>query len=131
VAFALRQPTADAASGWLELMKQMEHVARLHICDGREKGIDMPVLAKCYGVVIRFIYDGVLGTRLHASYGDLELVVALKPLRVVQGDVPEWVRDFVLGWARQHYAEFPTNRPDWQFCARNLALARPPLAHAN
>jgi len=120
-----------AVSGKLRLLKQTEPVARLYTCDGREKEIDMPVLAKCYGVVIRFIYDRVLGTRLHASYGDLELVVALKPLRVIQGDVPEWVRDFVLGWARQHYAEFPGNPTDWQFCARTLAVARPPRAQAN
>jgi hypothetical protein len=83
----------------------------------------MPVLAKCYGVVIRFIHDRVLGTRLHASYGDLELVVALKPLRVIQGDAPGWVREFVLNWARQHGSDLPSDPRDWRFSSRAPAYA--------
>jgi hypothetical protein len=90
----------------------------------------MPVLAKYHGVVIRFIHDRELGTRLHASYGDLELVVALKPLRVIQGDVPDWVRELVLNWARRHYAEFPSNPYDWRFPAQRLATAPAPHAYA-
>jgi hypothetical protein len=90
----------------------------------------MPVLAKYHGVVIRFIYDRELGTRLHASYGDLELVVALKPLRVIQGDVPDWVRESVLNWARAHYGEFPSNPRDWRFAAPRLAAASAPQAQA-
>jgi hypothetical protein len=88
----------------------------------------MPVLTKCYGVVIRFIYDRQLGTRLHASYGDLEMVVALRPLRVIQGDVPEWVRDFVLKWARQHAAEFPSDPTDSVWALQRLTAAPRPRA---
>ncbi len=48
------------------------------------------------------MYDRTLGARLHAFYEGAELVVALHPLRVLQGEVPLWVRDWVLGWARDH-----------------------------
>ena len=88
----------------------------------------MAVLAKYRGVVIRFIYDRELGTRLHASYGDLELVVALKPLRVIQGDVPDWVRDAVLNWVRQHYSELPADPGDWRVESHRLAWARVPAS---
>ena len=72
----------------------------------------MPVLAKLYGIVIRLIRDRTFGTRLHAFYGGHELVVAVQPLRVLQGDVPGWVRDFVMDWAREHYRELPITAAD-------------------
>lgn len=62
----------------------------------------MPVLAKFRGIVIRMLIDRTFGKRLHAFYGDSELVVALDPVRVIQGDVPAWVEDQVLQWARQY-----------------------------
>ncbi len=72
----------------------------------------MPVLAKFCGIVIRKLIDRTLGTRLHAIYGDSELVVGLSPLRVIQGDVPPWVRDWTLQWVRQHQDEL---LPIWNF----------------
>jgi hypothetical protein len=65
----------------------------------------MPVLAKFHGIVIRLLYDRTFGIRLHAFYGDAELVIGLKPLKIIQGDAPDWVRDWALDWARQHEAE--------------------------
>jgi hypothetical protein len=49
--------------------------------------------------------DRTLGARLHAFYEGAELVVALQPLRVLQGEVPPWVKEWVLGWAREHMGE--------------------------
>ncbi len=72
----------------------------------------MPVLAKLYGIVIRLIRDRTFGTRLHAFYRGHEVVVALQPLRVLQGDVPQWVAECVLNWAREHYCELPITAPE-------------------
>jgi hypothetical protein len=67
--------------------------------------LNMPVLEKFRGIVIRLIYDQTLGARLHAFYEGAELVVSLQPVRVLQGEVPQWVKEWVLGWAREHKDE--------------------------
>jgi len=54
------------------------------------------------------LIDRTLGMRLHAFYGDTELVIGLNPLRVIQGDVPAWVQNRALAWARQHQEELPS-----------------------
>ena len=65
----------------------------------------MHVLESFRGIVVRLIYDRTLGARLHAFYEGAELVVALQPVRVLEGEVPQWVKDWVLGWAREHVHE--------------------------
>ncbi len=62
----------------------------------------MPVVAKFGRVVIRVLIDRTFGTHFHAFYGDSELVIALNPLRVIQGDVPPWVQEWALEWVKHH-----------------------------
>lgn len=62
----------------------------------------MPVLAKSDGVVIRVLVDRTFGTHYHAFYGETELVIGLNPTRVIQGDGPDWVRDWALEWVSSH-----------------------------
>jgi len=64
----------------------------------------MPVLAKFYGIVIRMLCLRSLGARLHAFYGDAEMVIDLSSLRVVDGDLPAGIRQLVMAWAEQHQA---------------------------
>jgi hypothetical protein len=79
----------------------------------------MPVLAKFCGIVIRMLIDRSFGTHFHAFFGDTELVIALNPLRVIQGDVPAWVRDWALDWVRQHQRRLQS---DWKI---DLTMATP------
>ena len=58
------------------------------------------MIARFYGIVIRMLCARALGARIHAFYGDSELVVSLWPLRIIQGDAPQRVSDLVLEWAR-------------------------------
>ena len=80
----------------------------------------MPVIARFYGIVIRMLCARALGARIHAFYGDSELVVSLWPLRIIQGDAPQRVSDLVLEWARQHQQEFLA---DW----KRLQVGLPPM----
>jgi len=66
----------------------------------------MPVLSKFDGIVIRMLIDRTFGTRLHAIYGDTELVMGVNPLRIIQGDVPLWVQDRALDWAAHHREQY-------------------------
>ncbi len=58
----------------------------------------MPVLAKFNGIVIRVLLDRTFGTHFHVFHGDSELVIGINPLRVIQGEAPEWVRELALDW---------------------------------
>ncbi|MBI2924928.1 MAG: DUF4160 domain-containing protein [Verrucomicrobia bacterium] len=80
----------------------------------------MPVIARFYGIVIRMLCARALGARIHAFYGDSELVVSLWPLRIIQGDAPQRVSELVLEWARQHQQELLA---DW----KRLQLGLPPM----
>ena len=86
----------------------------------------MPVLAKFCGIVIRLMIGSTIGTRLHAFYGDSELVLALHPLRVIQGDVPPWVQQNVLAWATAHQHEFvaPWGAPEQALPVQQPGRAR-------
>ena len=56
----------------------------------------MPVLAKFHGIVMRMMCHWTFGTHLHAIYGEDELVIGLKPVRIIQGEVPPWVSALAL-----------------------------------
>lgn len=86
-----------------------------------EKEIEsMPVLSKFYGIVIRMVFTRSFAAHFHAIYGHCELVVAISPLRVIQGDAPARVCELVLEWAGQHQRELLNA---WTRCG----LAMPPL----
>jgi hypothetical protein len=42
---------------------------------------------------------------LHAFYGDSELVLDLKSLRIIDGSFAEPVKQMVLAWAKAHQRE--------------------------
>ncbi|HKS37983.1 MAG TPA: DUF4160 domain-containing protein [Verrucomicrobiae bacterium] len=65
----------------------------------------MPVISRFYGIVIRMLVIRPFGAHFHAIYNNTELVVAVDPVRVIQGDAPRRVRDMVLEWATQHQQE--------------------------
>jgi hypothetical protein len=65
----------------------------------------MPVIARFRGIVIRMLNLRTFGVRLHAFHGDREMVVELKTLRVIEGNLPEGIRELVLAWVGQHQRE--------------------------
>jgi aryl carrier-like protein len=68
----------------------------------------MPVISRFYGIVIRMLVAQSFTARFHAIYGDTELIVALDPVRIVNGDAPARMRDMVLEWATEHESELLT-----------------------
>ena len=77
----------------------------------------MPVLSRFYGIVVRILFAPLFGARFHAIYGDYELVVAVAPLAIIQGDAPPHVRELVLRWAAGHQQELLTA---WRRCGTGL-----------
>lgn len=83
----------------------------------------MPVLSKFCGVVVRMVFSPLIGAHFHAICGEHEMVVAIRPVRLIQGDAPEGVRDLVLRWARMRQRELLAA---WRSCAdgtRPMAIA--------
>lgn len=80
----------------------------------------MPVISRFYGVVIRMLGARVKDARFHAIYGDSELVVSIDPIRVIQGDAPQGIRELVLRWATEHQRELLTA---WRRIEAGLAPA--------
>jgi len=70
----------------------------------------MPVLAKYYGIVIRMLINQTFGTHFHVFFGDSELVIGLNPLRVIQGEVPRWVREWALDWVEHYQSDLRSAR---------------------
>ncbi len=62
----------------------------------------MAVLAKLDGIVIRMLIDRTFGVHLHAFCGEAEMVMALNPVRVIQGDLPAEAKASALDWAHAH-----------------------------
>jgi hypothetical protein len=77
----------------------------------------MPVLSRFCGIVVRMLFAPLLGAHFHALYGDHELMVAIEPLAIIQGDAPDEVRRLVLAWARAHQRELLTA---WRRCGAGL-----------
>jgi hypothetical protein len=102
--------TAPVSDGtrWFELAGQSRAP---EVCDmgrlpnGQTSEVDMPVISKFYGIVIRMLVARGLGARFHAIYGESEMVVQIEPLRIVSGNVPSRVADMVIEWAQKHQAE--------------------------
>ncbi len=71
---------------------------------------------------MRLVIDRTFGRRVHAFYGDSELVIGVSPVRVIQGDVPPWVREWALYWVEHHQSKLHSPRKI------DLTLAKP-IAH--
>src|SRR5262245_14357005 len=87
----------------------------------RNKVNRMPVISKFYGIVIRMLFIRPFAAHFHAIYENWELVVAVSPVRIIQGDAPSRVCKMVLEWAAQHQSEL---LDAWS----RLAHAQPPAA---
>ena|SRR2546426_4908328 len=88
--------------------------------DGGKKALDMPVISKFYGIVIRMLCVRQFTAHFHAIYGDTELVVSIWPLKIIQGNAPRRVREMVLEWATQHQQELLSA---WNRCQ----VGQPPM----
>jgi hypothetical protein len=80
----------------------------------------MPTISRFYGITIRMFYNDHAPPHFHAVYGEHELIVAISPISILQGNAPGRVHCLVLEWAALHQAEL---MEDWDRCRR----AMPPV----
>jgi hypothetical protein len=81
----------------------------------------MPTISMFYGILIKMFFDDHAPPHFHAEYGEFELVIAINPIKIIQGDAPKRVKSMVLEWTALHQEELLL---DWELC-KNL---QPPIA---
>jgi hypothetical protein len=81
----------------------------------------MPIISRFYGIVIRMFFADHSPPHFHAMYGENELVVAISPIRVLEGRASSRVQSMVLEWAALHQEELLL---DWERC-RNAEAPLP------
>ncbi|MGK5087211.1 DUF4160 domain-containing protein [Bdellovibrionota bacterium FG-2] len=75
----------------------------------------MLTISQFYGIVIQMFYDDHNPPHFHAVYGEFEILVAISPIRILEGNIPGRVKSMVLEWAALHQTEL---LQDWSLCEK-------------
>ena len=65
----------------------------------------IPVIARCYGIILRMMKLPDRRTALYANNGEHEVVLDAATRRVIAGNAPSRLVDLIIEWARPHQAE--------------------------
>jgi hypothetical protein len=85
----------------------------------------MTEISRFFGIVVSMNYGDHAPPHFHVRYGDRKAIVAVHPLRILEGRLQPRVLGLVLEWAAGHEAEL---LEDWELARENQPLKRiPPL----
>ena len=79
-------------------MKQVERETQQRAGWATNETEKMPTISRFYGISIRLFYNDHAPPHFHAVYGEHELIVAIAPTSILQGESPGRVRSLVLEW---------------------------------
>ncbi len=79
----------------------------------------MPEISRFLGIIITMYYNDHAPPHFHARYGEKRAIVAIDPLRVLEGRLTPRVLGFVMEWASMHQDQL---LEDWDLARRNAAL---------
>lgn len=57
----------------------------------------------------------------HALYGEFEVLIDIRTLETLEGEMPKRALAMVLEWAQEHRSEL---KEDWDLCTRNQPLRK-------
>jgi hypothetical protein len=69
----------------------------------------MPELSRFLGIVISMYFDDHNPPHFHAEYNDNEVLISIKDLSVIKGDLPPRVMGLAMEWAMLHQTELLEN----------------------
>jgi hypothetical protein len=81
----------------------------------------MPTISMFYGVLIQMFWQDHAPPHFHALYGEYEVLINIRTLEIIQGDMPRRALALVLEWAQEHRAELMEN---WELCTHNQSLKK-------
>lgn len=69
-----------------------------------------------YGIVIQMFWGDHAPPHFHALYAEYEVLIDIRTLEVMKGNMPRRALALVLEWASQHRNELIE---DWNLCEKN------------
>lgn len=76
----------------------------------------MPTISTFYGILIQMYWNEHAPPHFHALYAEFEVLIDIRTLEVMEGQLPRRALALVLEWAQEHRAEL---MEDWNLCLRN------------
>ncbi len=73
----------------------------------------MPTISAFFGIVIQMFWREHGPPHFHALYGEHEVVIDIRELRVARGAIPRRALAMVLEWAAEHREAL---MEDWDLC---------------
>jgi hypothetical protein len=62
----------------------------------------MPEISRFYGIIVRMYFDDHAPPHFHAFYGDDSVVIDIRLLAVIAGNIPPRAFGLVMEWAAAH-----------------------------
>jgi hypothetical protein len=66
-----------------------------------------------YGIFIQMFWGDHAPPHFHALYGEYEVIIDIRTLEIIKGDMPRRALALVLEWASMHREEL---EEDWRLC---------------
>ena len=79
----------------------------------------MPTISMFRGIKISINWNDHMPPHFHAKYGDEEILVSIKELEVLEGEMQNKQLKMVLGWAAFHQTEL---MEDWELATKQQEL---------
>ena len=76
----------------------------------------MPTITHFYGILIQMFWSDHAPPHFHALYAEYEVLICIKTLEVLKGNMPRRALSLVLEWASEHRSELLEN---WELCQKN------------
>ena len=76
----------------------------------------MPTISTFYGILIQMFWNDHAPPHFHALYAEHEVLIDIRTLDVLEGEMPRRALALILEWAQEHRAEL---MEDWELCAHN------------
>ena len=78
----------------------------------------MREISRFFGIIIRMYYDDHDPPHFHAIYGGTEAQIAIEPIRLLNGNLPNRATSLVIEWTALHQRELLEN---WRRIRNNQA----------
>lgn len=76
----------------------------------------VPTISTFYGILIQMFWNDHAPPHFHALYAEYEVLIDIRPLDLLEGEMPRRAFALILEWAQEHRAEL---MEDWAPRARN------------
>jgi hypothetical protein len=76
----------------------------------------VPTISTFYGILIQMFWSDHAPPHFHALYAEHEVLIDIRTLDILEGEMPRRALALILEWAQEHRAELIE---DWELCTRN------------